>query len=72
MFRCWGKLTPYEQFYWSQKGSSLVHSSIMAVVGLSIVLRPDWRELDLVLARDERVAAFIGLELGYLLQVNSN
>ena len=69
MFRCWRKLTPEERFGWGQKGSSLVHSSIMAAVGVSVVLRRDWRSLDLINGRDERVAAFIALELGYLLQV---
>ena len=51
------------------QGSSTVHATTMALVGVLVMLRPDWRHLDLIQGRDERVAAFIGLELGYLLQV---
>ena len=70
MFRCWRELEPLERFKWGQKGASLVHSAIMALVGMSIVISGDWNKRDLVKSRDERVAAFLGLEIGYLLQVS--
>lgn len=42
----------------------------MALVGMSIMISGDWSSKDLVKSRDERVAAFLGLEIGYLLQVS--
>ena len=69
MFGCWRKLEPWERFKWGQKGASAVHSAIMASVGASVVLRSEWKGGDLMHSTDERVAAFIGLEIGYLLQV---
>ena len=69
MFRCWQELEPLERFKWGQKGASLVHSAIMALVGMSIIISGNWNGRDLVKSRDERVAAFLGLEIGYLLQV---
>ena len=70
MFHCWRELEPLERFKWGQKGASLVHSAIMACVGISIIVSGDWNKRDLVKSRDERVAAFLGLEIGYLLQVS--
>lgn len=70
MFRCWRELEPLERFKWGQKGASLVHSAIMALVGMSIMISGNWSSKDLVKSRDERVAAFLGLEIGYLLQVS--
>lgn len=58
-----------ERFRWGQKGASLVHSAIMALVGVSIIVLGDWGHEDLMKRRDDRVAAFLGLEIGYLLQV---
>ena len=69
MFRCWRNLEPLERFKWGQKGASLAHSAIMALVGMSIIVFGDWKRDELVTGRDDRVAAFLGLEIGYLLQV---
>lgn len=69
MFSCWRRLGPWERFKWGQKGASVVHSAIMASVGASVMLRGDWGGSNMIHSTDERVAAFIGLEIGYLLQV---
>jgi len=69
MFGCWRKLEPWERFKWGQKGASVVHSAIMASVGASVMLRGDWQGSNMIHSTDERVAAFIGLQIGYLLQV---
>jgi hypothetical protein len=70
MFSCWRRLGPWERFKWGQKGASVVHSAIMASVGASVMLRGDWGGSNMIHSTDERVAAFIGLEIGYLLQVH--
>ena len=67
--KTWGRMSPVDRFKWGQKGASLVHSGLMAAVGLSIVLQGSWNVPDLMTQKDDRVAAFIGLELGYLIQV---
>ena len=70
--KTWNRMSAVDRFKWGQKGASLVHSGIIASVGLSIVLQGSWKVKDLMAQRDDRVAAFIGLELGYLIQVGKN
>ena len=69
MFSCWRHLDALERFKWGQRGSSLVHSAIMAILGISVVVFGEWSSTDLINGRDDRVAAFLALELGFLLQV---
>ena len=59
--KTWSRLSAVDRFKWGQKGASLVHSGIMASVGLSIVLQGSWQINRLMDQRDDRVAAFIGL-----------
>lgn len=60
------------RFQWAQKVPSIVHAVTMTVTGLNIVLQAHRAGHDLLHGRNELVAAFLGLELAYLLQVSCN
>ena len=46
----------------------MLHALTMSVVGLRVVFGHPWSVRDLISGRDELVAAFLGLELAFLMQ----
>ena len=58
------------RFQWAQKVPSMVHAVTMTVTGVNVVLQAHRAGHDLLHGRNELVAAFLGLELAYLLQVS--
>ena len=56
------------RFLWAQKVPTMLHAVTMSVTGLSVVAPGNWAGKDLLSGRHELVAAFLGLELAFLLQ----
>ena len=69
-WRLWDKLEDFERFEWGQKGPALFHAMAMTFAGAH-VLYEVWRGQGSAKERTEAVSAYVGLDLGYLLQVLS-
>lgn len=57
---------------WAQKVPSMLHATTLTITGLNVVLQALRAGHGLLQGRNELVAAFLGLELAYILQVISN
>ncbi|BDA47299.1 hypothetical protein COCOBI_10-1450 [Coccomyxa sp. Obi] len=66
--RAFKSLSPSDRLQWAQKVPSMLHATTLTITGLNVVLQAHRAGDGLLHGRNELVAAFLGLELAYLLQ----